>query len=688
MLDILSGVTRRFVCLGATCKGRSSSPALNSVLQRSLPAHLGLGIYSSGGYIPSAYNPSDDPTRGVALRESDIHFPAWWVDMENGNMQTFDDFLAEAQLLPEQLAGYPSLGCLFGEDECKDRKKSHKNFRKHVIGKIAKKRQKKHEPQDSSQHSDDHDPYPKTQLSSECIEALIPFGKEQFIFGSDTSWPPRQPGFIDLFSGKKGYAKCAAAFGAPWVLCVDIEDGAQCDLLDKQVRRRIEFLVRSGACLALTAAPICSSFSRAITPGVRSKQYPRGFPWVQGDMRVKIDQGNDHSRWLAFLFGIAASLNLAYWVENPDTSYIWYQPEWNKLRPLLAENVFRTDFCRHRTPWRKRARFLTNTILKGAKKLCLGNHKHIVLRGRSSKHRMSWTKVAEPYPRPLCRVLAKSICQMALGHEDVCFCGHKRIGEAKNPGPRRRCPDRKDPEELENVQLIRPQTVALGKFHWNKFQEWLRGHFDDSTIQCMWVAPGLLGSMMAAYGKFWYSEGGPLYAYRHMLVYAQRSFPSLKGKIQEAWNVVAKWEELEPVVHRRPVPYPLIQAMAFLCVRWKWIKMAATILITFHGCTRPGEVLCAKRGHLVLPQDLGDPNSSKCYLKICKPKPGRRGMGRTQHATIDDVLISSFLTRVYGNAKSGEPLYPGSPSAFRFRWNALLKALGVPQHIWDSLLLA
>lgn len=253
-------------------------------------------------------------------------------------------FLAEANLLPEQLAGYPSLGCLFGEDEYKDKKKSHKNFRNRVVTKIAKKQQNKVYSKDASSSNDCKTQDSDSQLSAECIEALIPFGKEQFIFGHDKSWPPRQPGFIDLFSGKKGYAKCAAAFGAPWVLCVDIDDGAQCDLLDRQVRKRIEFLVRSGACLALTAAPICSSFSRAITPGVRSKTFPRGFPWVQGAMRVKIDQGNDRSRWLAFLVGIAAALGLAFWVENPDTSFIWYQPEWSRLRPLLAENVFRHRF--------------------------------------------------------------------------------------------------------------------------------------------------------------------------------------------------------------------------------------------------------------------------------------------------------------------------------------------------------
>ena len=80
------------VSLGAVCKGRSASPALNRLLRQSLPVHLGYGIYSHSGYVPSAFNPSDDPTRGVDLRESDIVLPDWWIDMSTGNMVKLDDF--------------------------------------------------------------------------------------------------------------------------------------------------------------------------------------------------------------------------------------------------------------------------------------------------------------------------------------------------------------------------------------------------------------------------------------------------------------------------------------------------------------------------------------------------------------------------------------------------------------------
>lgn len=89
---------------------------------------------------------------------------------------------------------------------------------------------------------------------------------------------------------------------------------------------------------------------------------------------------------------------------------------------------------------------------------------------------------------------------------------------------------------------------------------------------------------MAAYDKYWYGEGRALYAFRHLVVYAQRVFPLLKGCLQEAWMIISKWEEIELVVHRRPVPYKLLQAMATLAISWGWMRFAACLLATFHAC--------------------------------------------------------------------------------------------------------
>lgn len=71
-------------------------------------------------------------------------------------------------------------------------------------------------------------------------------------------------------------------------------------------------------------------------------------------------------------------------------------------------------------------------------------------------------------------------------------------------------------------------------------------------------------------------------------------------------------------------------------------------------------------------------NNGPCYLRVQKPKPGRRGMGRVQHAKISDSMVVSFLRKVFGQDPPDVALYSGTSSAFRLRWNKLLEALNVP----------
>ena len=180
--------------------------------------------------------------------------------------------------------------------------------------------------------------------------------------------------------------------------------------LGQKVRSKIEFLVSSKVFLHASAAPICSSFSRAITPAVRDRDFPRGLPWVVGAMKQKLIDGNSHSDWLGSFIFLCISVSVGFWVENPDSSHLWNQVIWRKLGADVFANCYRLDFCRYNTPWRKRTRFFTDNCVRGLRHICKGGHQHRVLRGRSATHKLPWTKVAEPYPKGLCDYLAWSCC--------------------------------------------------------------------------------------------------------------------------------------------------------------------------------------------------------------------------------------------------------------------------------------
>lgn len=228
-------------------------------------------------------------------------------------------------------------------------------------------------------------------------------GQAGCVWGGDF-WPPCRPGFLDLYSGEKGVALAASRHSGVWTLCFDIKDGPEQDLEDPQLRRKLEWLIKAGAFLAVGAAPVCSSFSQAITPPVRAWQFAFGKPDVSPTMQAKIDSGNDHARWLLMLL---FDLHIPFWVENPASSWLFRLPDWAKWVQESGVKSWIVDYCRFHMAWRKRTRFLTTLRLAGFSTLCFRDHQHFPLRGRSHVHRKSWTLVAQPYPKGVAEAVGR-----------------------------------------------------------------------------------------------------------------------------------------------------------------------------------------------------------------------------------------------------------------------------------------
>ncbi len=676
------------VCLGAVTKGRSASPALNRELRCSLAYHLGLGVYSCSSYISSGKNPSDDPTRGKDIRPPDICLPDWWNEANSGNFSKMDSFLSECGVHPDQLNGFGNLGELCHpssnliDPQPRSKLQQHKRKVHAKLVNRAVERAKCSEVNESRARV--------VPWSQEVDAVLCSFPRELFILGKDTHWPPTVPGFIDLYSGHKGFAKAACRLGAPWVLTIDINDGPHCDLLNASLRDKIILLLPNGVAIHFSAAPICSSFSRAVTPAVRTKFEPLGVKVMTSAMKVKVAEGNSHASFLSILLLICLEKGIHYWVENPDTSFIWDHPGLASLPKSVRESHFRTDFCRYSAPWRKRTKFLTSGRLRMTNRMCLGNHSHIVLRGRSSKHKLSWTKVAEPYPRGLCSLLAWAACSdcgcvsRGIGlPAAIARSSHSRIGEASNPGPRRgRDTSGRSSLPLDQVQLVRPETSAMGLKFWTAFCDWINLTLGSEFLSSLYKSPHLLGATMAAYGKHLYETGVALYVLRQLVTHTQRTIPGSRLHLQPVWEVVSKWELVEPISHRRPVPLKLLEAMAAVAVTWKWYRFVVIIVLAYFGCCRTGEVLRAQRRHVVLPIDLAlDTADGSIFLRIVDPKAKRRGLGKIQHAKIEDSLVCRFLSRYLGGVDLDEHIYSGAPSTFRRRWDLVLKALDVPAHL-------
>ena len=186
---------------------------------------------------------------------------------------------------------------------------------------------------------------------------------KQWKVGRD--WLPKFAGYLDMYSGQKGVAKAVVAKGNVWAICFEISDSAAQDVLLPENASLIQELLESHAVFAFGAAIFCSSFSRAVRPPFRSATRPFGLANLSATAQKKVEDGNRHAIWLASLIVICIKEQILFWVENPDSSFIWLLPQWLTLGSRDKAAVFRLDYCVCGTPWRKRTKILTSCQLRG-----------------------------------------------------------------------------------------------------------------------------------------------------------------------------------------------------------------------------------------------------------------------------------------------------------------------------------
>ena len=499
-----------------------------------------------------------------------------------------------------------------------------------------------------------------------------------------------RPGYLDLFSGAGAVARELSRLSGRWVLSYDIVNSEDQDLLSSKVQREIFRTIEGKAFVGIGAAPVCASMSHAITPAWRTTSEPQGVQGLTCSQQAKVDAGNAFAQFVSSVGELCWKYTIPFWCENPGLSFLWWMPAMKQLASHPEFGFWLLDFCAFNTPWRKRTRILTNTVLKEQRTLCPGCERHRILRGRSRVRKKSWTNVAEPYPSGLASTIAMALTGSSgdrpefktLDGTACARCTHCRIGEAKAPGPRKTTATERARSRsgvrLADVELVEPKTAQLEAKLWEGFLEWLTEDCELQTVELLLAAAVTVAPLLRLYGGHLFRSGATLSSFRHLVAFASRKFLDFKFHSKVCWDFVTKWQNLEPLTHRLPLPWKLCQAMASLAVSWRWPRFALSLLIAFLGIR---EVLKACRRDLVLPSDLLSDNEDKKYLKVREPKSKRRGGGRVQHATITNRALVSACQRVFGGLASESLLFPYSNNTFRRRWDELLKTLGVGTEI-------
>ena len=729
------------VSLAALVKGRSSSRHLNLLMKQSIAYLVGANIRPFYAFVRSAKNPADDPTRSVPVRDPVRAEAEWFRKLEAGETDEFERFLEEADLHAAALQGLPEaseLGARVSPDtrtsrQCRrEERAATRSIRRHQVRKgrgdcslqeseavgHAEAESVLPPPRTPERDSDVSSPAVRTteeeELEKEAEKGaevedshkeakekkvgdwrflLREFSRSQFVwskkFKSLEEALASGSGILDLYSGARGISRaCASAFPC-WTLTFDIKHRPSEDLSLPSLQQRLLELVKLGAFRAMVAGPVCASFSTAITPPCRTAEFPEGVPWCSPTQQAKNVLGNNQLLFVLLLVDMCQRSGVRFSVENPNGSWMWKQKgklSWDRVMRKRNAGDLKVDYCMFGCPWQKRTRFRTDLHVAGQSVFCKCGMPHIRLRGRCAERGMNWTQVAEPYPRALCSCIAAAIgidCKFFLGEVrrlDVSACArgtHARIGEASHPGPRR--PPQPRSAALEDVELLEPASLAIRAKVWENFVIWVDTHAGKGFFPWVLGQPDVLVDLLISYGHAAFKQGISLMYFRQLLAHVQHENLAVRPYMALGWQLVSKWEQLEPTVHRPPVPHPVVLAMAALGLAWSWPRWTATLVFSFFGACRVGEVISARREHLLLPSDLLSDNPV-AYLKIVSPKSRRRGP-RVQYATFDEKALIPLLECCWRDLQGKELLYGGSPGAFRSRWDAVMRRLQIPTAI-------
>ena len=653
------------VALGCLVKGRSASGALNSLLESSLGPYLGCGVYPHFLYFLSEFNPSDGPTRGRPPPAACGALPSWWEELCSGNTGPFDKWLAAVGGSREgfnfdHIAKRPPTGASQGKPADTSAAPAA------VCGAVLA----------------DEGALCAEGPTPPLGEAVFGFPARQFTFKGEAA-DFTAPGALDLYAGTGGVGRALLSLGAPWVLSFDISRGPEQDLLDAEVRAKIEAMIERNQVAAVAMAPPCCSFSSAVTPAVRSSRFPRGLPWLPCAVRAKVAEGNRHADWCRTVIAKCEKAGVAWFLENPDSSWLWRQRAYRRFRAPDSRNLWRADFCFFGTPWRKRTRVACSGELGGQRTFCRCRLPHQVLRGRRPGTGETWTALAQPYPKRFAFTLGLGLARQAGWCDtrralDIVGCARcsGRIGEALHPGPRRARVPREGDLEARPVQSH--LTLTYEAKLWDSFLLWCGSSLSDSVLVFS-LCPVLAAMALRAYGNHCYSSGETLSGFRHTIIAVQRRVLGCKPFLHLAWEMVSRWESVEPPVHRCPVPEPVIKAMTFLAASWGLQRWAAVALLAFYGLARIGEVLRSRRRDLLFPSDLLDSSADCIFLRFNESKTSSRGRPRVQHTKVTDWQARLWIARALEGVAHDELLWPGSPSAFRYRWDLLLRCLDIPR---------
>ena len=207
------------------------------------------------------------------------------------------------------------------------------------------------------------------------------------------------------------------------------------------------------------------------------------------------------------------------------------------------------------------------------------------------------------------------------------------------------------------------------------FDDWLQSQ--DMTLETLLDPKSFdvetINIVLERYGRALYNGGRPYGHYSETINAVGSRRPNLRRVLQGAWNLAFTWLREEPPVHHVALPWQILVSLISVAYLWGWNRTGGVLALSWGALTRIGEVLKARRRHLVLPRDLAY-TIQYALLQIEEPKTRFRS-ARHQVARLDHPQLLQVVEISFQDLKADEGLWNFSPQTLRQRFQRLLKAL-------------
>ena len=201
------------------------------------------------------------------------------------------------------------------------------------------------------------------------------------------------PGWLGIGSGASGLLGALRGSGlTPWTWCCDLVSELETTVNGAERRRVLNECIRAGCVQGMYLRPSAGTFSAAVRPPLRSKEFPSGIPSCSLQQRIRLERGNDELAWVQDLCRLANASGVAVVIDHPQNSLLWKQPGWEVCQEASGWADSSFDLCRFGAPFRKPTKLRVRGLFGSQQLRCACGKPHLALRGRDAATGNSWSQ--------------------------------------------------------------------------------------------------------------------------------------------------------------------------------------------------------------------------------------------------------------------------------------------------------